>query len=85
MTIQSLCVYQGEIARRFHFETGNALLASELAADWVFWKTGNVDILTVAKNLNGTLVTVAMGWLAILVAGILAAWRFRRKAPPTAV
>jgi len=61
------------------------LLASELAADWVFWKTGNVDLLTVAKNLNGTLVTVAMGWLAILVAGILAAWRFRRKAPPTAV
>lgn len=66
-------------------ETGNSLLASELAADWVFWKTGNVDLLTVAKNLNGTLVTVAMGWLAILVAGILAAWRFRRKAPPTAV
>lgn len=66
-------------------ESGNSLLASEVAADWVFWKTGNVDLLTVAKDLNGRLVTVAIGWLAILVAGILAAWRCRRKARPTAV
>jgi CubicO group peptidase (beta-lactamase class C family) len=66
-------------------ETGNSLLASEVAADWVFWKTGNVDLLTVAKNLNGTLVTAAMGWLAILVAGVLAAWFFRRKARRTGV
>ncbi len=65
-------------------ETGNSLLASELAADWVFWKTGNVDLLTVAKNLNGTLATVAIGWLVILMAEILAAWLFRRKARPTA-
>ena len=66
-------------------ETGNSLLASEVAADWVFWKTGNVDLLTVAKNLNGTLVTAAMGWLVILVAGVLAAWFFRRKARRTGV
>lgn len=66
-------------------ETGNSLLASDVAADWVFWKTGNVDLLTVAKNLNGTLVTFAMGWLAILMAGVLAAWLFRRKARRTGV
>lgn len=61
-------------------ETGNSLLASEVAADWVFWKTGNVDLLTVAKDLNRTLMTLALGALAILAAGMLVAWRSRHRA-----
>ena len=61
-------------------ETGDALLASEVAGHWVFWKTGNVDLLTVTAGSERMLLIIAIGGLVILVAGVLAVWRFRRKA-----
>lgn len=55
-------------------------MATEIGADWVYWKTGNVDLLAVAAGeMQRILFFLAVGGLAILAAGVLAAWRFRHK------
>lgn len=59
-------------------ETGNPLLATEVAGEWVFWETGNVDILTVTMSAPGMFRWVGYGALAILLAGLFFAWRMRR-------
>lgn len=61
-------------------ESGNARLATDLAGDWVFWRTGNVDLFDVIKGVPRALVILAVGGLMIFVAGVFAAWRFRRRA-----
>ncbi|HXV65377.1 MAG TPA: hypothetical protein VEK15_32075, partial [Vicinamibacteria bacterium] len=61
-------------------ETGNPLLATEIAGEWVFWETGNVDFLTLTISAPRMFRTVAYGGLVILLAGLLAAWRLRRAA-----
>lgn len=59
-------------------ETGNKLLATELAGEWVFWKTGHVDFLTVTMEAGTLLKTLAAGWAAIILAAIVIGWRQRR-------
>jgi CubicO group peptidase (beta-lactamase class C family) len=60
-------------------ETGNRLLATELAGEWVYWKTGMVDFLAFG-SATSTLVWLALGgWIAILLAAALL-WRRRRAA-----
>lgn len=60
--------------------TGNPMLATQLAGEWVFWKTGNVDSLTFASRLPTALAVFAGGALLILVGAPLAIWvRTRRK------
>ncbi len=59
-------------------ETGDRLLATRIAGEWVFWRTGNVDNLTVLMEARGTLTTLGAGALAILVAAGFLGWRFRR-------
>ena len=61
-------------------ETGDPLLATRLAGEWVFWHTGNVDNLTVIMEARRTLTTLGAGALAILVAAGFLGWRFRRPA-----
>jgi CubicO group peptidase (beta-lactamase class C family) len=61
-------------------ETGNELLATELAGEWVFWKTGHVDFLTVTTEAATLLKTLAAGWAAIILAAIVLGWRQRRRA-----
>ncbi|WP_143435301.1 serine hydrolase domain-containing protein [Henriciella aquimarina] len=59
-------------------ETGNNLLATRLAGEWVFWKTGNVDNLMFVSELETTIRTVIIGAILLLIAGILyavRAWR----------
>ena len=60
-------------------ETGNPLLATRLAGEWVFWRTGNVDNLTVIMEARKTLTILAAGWLAIILAAVFAGWRMRRR------
>ncbi|MEQ1929685.1 MAG: serine hydrolase domain-containing protein [Parvularculaceae bacterium] len=45
-------------------ETGDKLLASRLAGDWVFWKTGHVDTLTVIAEFRGTMRKAAIAGAA---------------------
>jgi CubicO group peptidase (beta-lactamase class C family) len=42
-------------------ESGNGIAASQAASDWVFWDTGNVDIVTINAGLAATLRTAGIG------------------------
>ncbi len=61
-------------------ETGNKRLATELGGEWVFWHTGNVDLFDVLKAGPRALLLLALGSFAILLAGGLSFWKFRRSA-----
>jgi CubicO group peptidase (beta-lactamase class C family) len=60
-------------------ETGTRLLATRLAGEWVFWETGNVDILAFSMAIPGMLRLIALGGLAIVVATPTVAWLIRRR------
>ncbi|MFK7842335.1 MAG: serine hydrolase domain-containing protein [Sphingorhabdus sp.] len=57
--------------------TGNPMLATEIAGEWVFWKSGNVDSLTFASRLPTALAVFAVGLAAILLFSALLIWRPR--------
>ena len=59
-------------------ETGNRLLATRLADEWLYWNTGNPGLLTFLIELPSTFRAVAGGWLAILLSAGLVAWQRRR-------
>lgn len=59
-------------------ETGNALLATELAGEWVLWKTGTIDFLTFTIGLGETIALVIGGWVVILIVAAVIVWRRRR-------
>ena len=61
-------------------ETGGSLLATRLAGEWGFWKTGNVDTLMFSMGLGGALRLAAAGAGAMLLLGGVWAWlRWRRR------
>ncbi|WP_298468819.1 serine hydrolase domain-containing protein [uncultured Erythrobacter sp.] len=60
--------------------TGDPMLATEIAGEWVFWKNGNVDSLTFASRLPTALMVFAVGVAAILLAAVLILWRRRIRA-----
>lgn len=59
-------------------ETGNKLLATELAGEWIFWRTGNVDFLMVTMESKDMIRTVLLGWIVIIIFALFLAWRSRR-------
>lgn len=61
-------------------ETGNPLLATTMAGEWLFWRTGNVDFLTLTIEMRGLLEVLASGWVAILLAAAVLGWRTRPAA-----
>jgi CubicO group peptidase (beta-lactamase class C family) len=52
-------------------ETGNPIMATKLASEWVFWKTGKVDTLLFPMLRNGMVWTIGAGWIVIIVITIL--------------
>lgn len=60
--------------------TGNPMLATELASEWVFWKTGNVDSLTFASRLPTAFAVFAGGVLFILIGAAMSLWLRKRRA-----
>lgn len=60
-------------------ETGNKLLATQLAGEWVFWRTGKVDFLTVSMEAATLLNTLAAGWATIVLLALVLGWRWRRR------
>ena len=56
-------------------ETGNKLLATQLAGEWVFWQTGKVDFLTITMEAETMLKILSIGWAAIVVAALVLGWR----------
>jgi CubicO group peptidase (beta-lactamase class C family) len=60
-------------------ETGQPLLATRLAGEWVFWETGNVDVLAFAMATPGMLRLIGLGSLVIVLAVPTFAWLIRRR------
>lgn len=60
-------------------ETGAELLATRLAGEWVFWRTGHVDPFTLLSEGRRSLTALAVGWAVILVLGVTIGWRLRRS------
>ncbi len=52
-------------------ETGNPLLATKLASEWVFWKTGKIDVPLFKMESEGMISSVTKGWLFIAIGAIL--------------
>jgi CubicO group peptidase (beta-lactamase class C family) len=48
-------------------ETGNPIVATKLASEWVFWKTGKVDTFLFPMLVNGMVRTIGIGWAMILI------------------
>lgn len=51
--------------------TGSEMLATELAGEWVFWKTSNIDSLMFMMLLEGMLLWMGVGSLGIVVLALV--------------
>jgi len=62
-------------------ETGNPTVATKLASEWVFWKTGKVDTFLFPMLIDGLVWTIGIGWAVIIVITIIfsVVRRLRRK------
>ena len=60
-------------------ETGKPLLATQLAGEWVFWETGNVDLLAFMMAVPAMLRLIGVGSLVTVLAVPTLAWSIRRK------
>lgn len=62
-------------------ETGGGFLATKIGGDWVHWKTGKPDFLTVTAGADRLMMTVAIGGgIAFLVGGFGGWFLTRRRA-----
>ena len=59
-------------------ETGNRILATKLAGEWVYWSVGKVDSLTVVMELRSTLVRAGLWAGGAFVAVFLLVWFLTR-------
>jgi CubicO group peptidase (beta-lactamase class C family) len=57
--------------------TGSDSLATRMAGEWVFWKTGNIDSLMFIMAVERMLLWMAIGTGAILIGGLILGWRSR--------
>ena len=62
-------------------ETGNRLLATSVAGEWIFWRTGNLDLLTLAMEAKSIFTTLVAGWIAIILAALVAGVWLRPPRP----
>lgn len=61
-------------------ETGNPILATKLASEWVFWKTGKVDLTLFTMLKDNMVSTIVKGWVTIIVLiVIIGIVRYRKK------
>jgi len=62
-------------------ETGNPVLATRLASEWVFWNMRKVD-LTLFTMLKDDMVSIiGKGWLAIILLVTIIAYRRKKRNP----
>jgi hypothetical protein len=59
-------------------ETGNRLLATTIAGEWVFWQTGAIDFLEFTLVARKRVSTVLVGWAAIAAGAFVLGWRSAR-------
>lgn len=58
-------------------ETGNPALATRLASEWVFWKTGKVDTFLFPMLMDGMVRAIGIGWVVIIV--VVTVFAFLRR------
>jgi CubicO group peptidase (beta-lactamase class C family) len=63
-------------------ETGKPLLATQLAGEWVFWETGNVDFLAFTIAIRGMLRLIGLGSLVIVLGVPIIARSTKRRPQP---
>jgi CubicO group peptidase (beta-lactamase class C family) len=63
-------------------ETGNRVLATELAGEWVYWKTRGIDFLAFAMAGTNIIRLSVGGWVVLSVITVLLFWRRRQTAQP---
>lgn len=61
--------------------TGNPRLTSYLGGEWVFWKTGHLDIATFYGSRRQMFLTIAAGWGVIVLAVLVTGWLTRAPRP----
>jgi CubicO group peptidase (beta-lactamase class C family) len=61
-------------------ETGHPVLATKLASEWVFWKTGKVDNFLFLMLIDVMVWTIGIGWAAIIAMTIIIS--IVRRPPP---
>ena len=59
-------------------ETGNRLLATTIAGEWVFWQAGTIDFLMFTLVAERTIWIILFGWGLIILAALSIGWRRRR-------
>jgi CubicO group peptidase (beta-lactamase class C family) len=60
-------------------ESGHTTIASQVASDWVFRDTGNVDIFAINSGAPAMFRTMAIGGAVIFLLVFAAGWRFTRR------
>ena len=61
-------------------ETGNELLATTLAGDWVFWQTGTIDVLKFTMVADTMISIIVAGWVVMILSVSIIFWRRTRAA-----
>ncbi|MCK0068474.1 serine hydrolase domain-containing protein [Kordiimonas laminariae] len=51
-------------------ETGNKILATELAGEWVYWQTGNIDLMLFSIQSEQMINIILLGWLISILSVI---------------
>ena len=59
--------------------SGSSTFASALAGEWVRWKTGNVDLVEIARQLDRMLLLIGAGAAVAIALGVGAAYLRRRR------
>ena len=58
-------------------QSGNQLLATTIAGEWVFWQTGTIDFLMFTLVAKKMITIVLMGWGVIILIALFIGWRRR--------
>ena len=60
-------------------ESGNQLLATTVAGEWVFWQTGTIDFLMFTLVAKKMITIILIGWGAIILTALFIGWRRSRR------
>ncbi|UTW59543.1 beta-lactamase family protein [Kordiimonas sp. SCSIO 12603] len=63
-------------------ETGNKFLATELAGEWVYWQTSNIDLMLFSMKSEQMINIILLGWLVLILAAIARFVRLYKAGSP---
>ena len=59
-------------------QSGNQLLATTVAGEWVFWQTGTIDFLMFTLVAKQMVTIIIIGWGVIILTALFIGWRRSR-------